>query len=116
MWKPGQSGNPRGRLRKKLVIEYLEEELEELAKTQGIENGTRLTAKKWAQLLFAGDRALWKEYLDRRDGAVKQQLGIHVDVASRMAELFYGEVMRPDEIEDVELSELPESTAPPEPE
>lgn len=98
-WKPGQSGNPKGPPRKKLVVEYLEEEIAEIAKTQGVESGTRLAAKKWAQMLFAGDRGAWKDYLDRRDGAVKQELGVRHDVSARLAELYRG-CMLPEEEEE----------------
>ena len=80
-WQPGcPSPNPNGRPHKKLVVEYLEEELEELAKTQGIECGTRLAAKKWAAMIFNGDRGAWAEYLERRDGKVKEQIEMQVGV------------------------------------
>lgn len=68
-WKPGQSGNPNGRPKRKSFIELLHEHIE----TQDSELEL---LKVFHQMLLSSNTYAWKEYLERRDGKVKDELEI----------------------------------------
>lgn len=76
-WKPGQSGNPKGRPKNvKYVSELLQEELHQVPETIDGKKNT----KTWAELICermltaaveGGQPAIIKELLDRIEGKVK---------------------------------------------
>lgn len=83
-WKPGQSGNPKGRPKKEICITSLvKEHLEKEAKQHGREllneDGTK---KTWSQIVaealvahfIKGNPTAIKEVLDRVDGKVPDKL------------------------------------------
>lgn len=91
-----------------MVVEMLEEELEDLAERQGMDRseGARLVARKWAALMLKdGDKWAIDEYLKRRDGAVKTEVGIKFEAAEAIAALYQAS-MGPEDREVV--PELPE--------
>jgi hypothetical protein len=67
-WKPGETGNPRGRPPRNRQIDDL---LELLDETAGAE---RAISKAWLKKLLEGNVAHLKEYLDRRDGPVPKEV------------------------------------------
>ena len=62
-FKPGQSGNPRGRPPRKAAFDALVEYVEE-------QGATRAISEMWLARMLAGDYQFFREYLDRRDGKV----------------------------------------------
>lgn len=69
-WKPGQSGNPKGRPPRKPVSEALQAIFDELDK-KGHQEYAKAVWKKAA----TGDIAAFKEVADRVEGRVPQSVG-----------------------------------------
>ena len=63
-FKPGQSGNPAGRPPRRPVVEDLEDLIAE-------KKADRAIAAKWLEMMLKGDFRYLQEYLNRRDGKVK---------------------------------------------
>ena len=91
-WKPGQSGNPTGRPRRKTLAEMCVEELDEQARKLGIviteEDRGRLGAKAWAAAIMEKNMRAISELADRRDGAVTARIEGVVEVAHVVREQF----------------------------
>ncbi len=79
-WKPGQTGNPKGYSRKQRAIDHLMDLIE-------IEDLDELIARKWKEMILSGDFRYMKEYLDRRDGKVKDIVEIENKPAPVIVEL-----------------------------
>ena len=91
-WKPGQSGNPKGAPKKRLMIEVLEDELERRAAAEGLprrEAGT-LVARAWLDQVLDGSLGHLREFLDRRDGPVTTKVELSADVPKMLASLWAG--------------------------
>jgi len=81
-WKPGQSGNPKGRPKKEKLLEPLIRELLE-SKRRSDKEGRQwkmIVAEELLRQFTKGNPAAIKEILNRIDGPVKQSLGIDGDV------------------------------------
>jgi hypothetical protein len=81
-WKPGQSGNPKGRPPKLLSITNLiKERLEKIDEKTG-KTYAQLIAEKLVELALDGDHEAHKEILNRIDGKVveKHEIEGHVPV------------------------------------
>lgn len=76
-WKPGQSGNPKGRPISKPFKEALERQLAQLAQTKGLppELGHDVLAAAMVAKAMQGDVAAFKEVADRTDGKVPNPIG-----------------------------------------
>lgn len=79
-WKPGQSGNPKGRPKGTTITEQL------LKLADGVPEGEEkpralLAAEKAWELAMAGDDKLLKILLDRMEGPVKQIIEAQVEQA-----------------------------------
>ena len=78
--------------RKRAIVDYLDEELAEMAVKSGLERheAGRLLAKKWLEHIFKhNDKALLIEALMRRDGAVAVKVKQEIDVVqARLSEMF----------------------------
>lgn len=68
-WKKGQSGNPKGRPKRKSMIELLNEHID----NNGLESKL---VEKWLSMLMSDDFRYFKEYLERRDGKVKDEVEV----------------------------------------
>ena len=93
-WKAGcRSPNPKGRP-KRMIVDLLDQELENIAVAQGLsgEFAGVVVAKRWLAMILEGNVQALKEFLDRRDGAVRKEVGLHVDVQSTLTQL-YGALM-----------------------
>lgn len=66
-WKPGQSGNPNGRPKRKSFIELLHEHIE-------AQDSEKELIAVFHQMLLEKHQYAWKEFLERRDGKVKEQV------------------------------------------
>ncbi len=62
-FKPGQSGNPRGRPPRKAAFDALVEYVDE-------QGATRAISEMWLDKILAGDFAYFRAYLERCDGKV----------------------------------------------
>ena len=69
-WKPGQSGNPKGRPPRKPITEGLQAIFDQLDKKQTEEYSKAL----WKKAAM-GDIAAYKEVADRVEGRVPQSVG-----------------------------------------
>ncbi len=86
-WKPGESGNPKGRPPKGISITSLVKEL--LSQIPDIEEDGVKNDKTWAELIslalvkgaVKGNAPLLKETLDRIDGKVVERVQAEVDPA-----------------------------------
>lgn len=65
-FKPGMSGNPRGRPPRKAAFDGLIEYVDE-------QGATRAIAAVWLAKILAGDYAYFREYLERSDGKVSSR-------------------------------------------
>lgn len=76
-WKPGQSGNPKGRPLSKPYKEALEQQLAALALKNGIDpdRGYEVIAAAHVAKAMTGDMAAIKELADRIDGKVPNPIG-----------------------------------------
>jgi hypothetical protein len=76
-WKPGQSGNPKGRPLSKPYKEALERQLAMLAMQKGLspEQGYDMIAAAHTAKAMSGDMAAIKELADRIDGKVPNPVG-----------------------------------------
>ncbi len=79
-WQKGQSGNPKGYSRGRRAIDHLMDLIEE-------EDLDKIIAKKWKDMIMDGDFRYMKEYLDRRDGKVKETVEIEQKTAPVIVEL-----------------------------
>ncbi len=84
-WKPGQSGNPGGRPKTKLITQAYQELLMEIDPKTGKTKAT-LIAEKTLKEALKGNLAAVKEATDRTEGKVLQQLGVGVSVTEGLAE------------------------------
>ena len=64
-FRPGQSGNPKGRPPRKAAFDAMVEYVDE----QGV---TRAISELWLARMLAGDFRYFKAYLDRTDGKVSK--------------------------------------------
>ena len=76
-WKPGQSGNPKGRPLSRPFKDALERQLAALAQTKGIDpsHGHDILAAAMIAKAMNGDVAAFKEVADRTDGKVANPIG-----------------------------------------
>lgn len=68
-FKPGQSGNPAGYSRGRRAVDDLLDLIAEKKADKAI-------AAKWLQAILEGDFRYMKEYLERRDGKVKDEVEV----------------------------------------
>jgi hypothetical protein len=68
-WEKGKSGNPAGRPKRKSFIELLHEHIE-------AQDSEKELIGVFHKMLLAANQYAWKEYLERRDGKVKDELQI----------------------------------------
>ena len=97
-WKPGQSGNPKGRPKKEKLLEPLIRELLE-SKRRGDKEGRlwkMIVAEELLRQFTKGNPAAIKEVLNRIDGPVKQALEIDgkLEVKNHAREFLIGEFNR----------------------
>ena len=79
-WKPGQSGNPKGRKPKELSLVSLAKQY--LEQVPAIQVGGQANTKTWRELLvqawfvgaYKGNSALFLQLIERIDGKVVQRL------------------------------------------
>lgn len=64
-FKPGQSGNPRGRPPRKAAFDALVNLVDE-------KDAARAIAQVWLDKILAGDFAYFRAYLERSDGKVSR--------------------------------------------
>ena len=69
-WKPGQSGNPKGRPPKKILTEALQRVLAKLNDKE-----TETLVSPYMERIARGDVAAFKEVADRTEGRVPQSVG-----------------------------------------
>lgn len=69
-WKPGQSGNPKGRPKRRTITEELCKLLDQPDETG--KQGWQQVAELLLRLAKEGDRAMLKDLVDRTDGKPKQ--------------------------------------------
>ena len=84
-WKPGQSGNPKGRPKKEKLLEPLIRELLE-SKRRGDKEGRQwkmIVAEELLRQFTKGNPAAIKEVLNRIDGPVKQSVEIDAEVEAK---------------------------------
>ena len=76
-WKPGQSGNPKGRPLSKPYKQALEDQLAALAQMKGLapNQGYAMIASAHVAKAMSGDMAAIKELADRIDGKVPNPIG-----------------------------------------
>lgn len=74
-WKPGQSGNPRGPLPKKLYREALQAALRKLSESGDPQQTAEEIATAHIVKAKDGDMSAIKEFADRIDGKVPQAIG-----------------------------------------
>ena len=74
-WKPGQSGNPKGALPKKLYKQALEAALRKLSDANNPEQVAEEIAVAHIERAKQGDMGAIKEFADRMDGKVPQAIG-----------------------------------------
>jgi len=72
MYKPGQSGNPAGRPKRKSMVELMQEFVDDQKLSDGT-TGDAIPVKLWFKFMSKHWPA-FKEYLDRRDGKVNSDL------------------------------------------
>src|SRR4051812_4980011 len=77
-WKPGQSGNPRGRLPEKLFADQLRIVLFEEDKVTG-RRKMRVIAEKLVEQAMAGEGWAIQQVADRIDGKPAQETNLTVD-------------------------------------
>jgi len=71
-WQPGQSGNPAGRPKHRVISEDIAEVLDEEV-SSGLTKGHKI-AQKLVAMAMAGNMAAIKEILDRTEGRPKQAI------------------------------------------
>ena len=84
-WKPGQSGNPRGRPVERPITQAIREALD-----AGDIASVKELAATGLRRARAGDFRFWREVLDRLDGPVRQELA--ADVTMRSADELIAEM------------------------
>ncbi len=94
-WKPGQSGNPGGRPKKKPMTEALIRILNKLNDAEG-EDFTKALFMKAAQ----GDVAAFKEIADRVEGKVAQPIGGAGDLPDLKIQAITRTIIEPALVED----------------
>ena len=77
-WKPGQSGNPRGRLPDKLFADQLRMVLFEEDKVTG-RRKMRVIAEKLVEQAIAGEGWAIQQVADRIDGKPAQETNLNID-------------------------------------
>ena len=117
-WKPGQSGNPAGRPKRKTLAEMCGEELDEQARKLGIviteEDRGRLGAKAWAAAIMEKNMRAISELADRRDGKGVERVEGVVEVAHVVRAQFDRWLVRDVEPEGDDVRELmPSEPVPP---
>lgn len=70
LWKPGQSGNPAGRPKKKTLMEEIREQL----RAEGAATSLEDVAKKYIAMMKKGSFAHLKEYIEREEGKVPDRV------------------------------------------
>lgn len=109
-WKAGEpSANPLGRPKRRTVVELCREELRRIAEEAGLkvtdEDADLLAARAWAALIARGNVVALKEYLDRRDGAVKANVHVEHEISDVLRGEWQRWAKRPEEVgaEDAEF-------------
>lgn len=74
-WKPGQSGNPKGRPKSKPYKDALDRALRKLSDSDNAEDMLDRIAAAHITRCMEGDMAAIKELADRHDGKVPQGIG-----------------------------------------
>ena len=69
-WKKGQSGNPKGRPKRKTITETIHEVLEEMYPGQGEKTNREMIARVAIKEAIKGGFPFVKEVMDRTDGRV----------------------------------------------
>ena len=85
-FKPGQSGNPGGRPKTKLITQAYQELLMEIDPKTGKTKAT-LIAEKTLKEALKGNLTAVKEATDRTEGKALQQLGVGVSVTDDLPEI-----------------------------
>jgi hypothetical protein len=70
-WKPGQSGNPRGRPPEKPIRDALKKVLDEF---EGDTGAIHALAKVAVKQALKGDHRFWREVRDMIDGPIRQEM------------------------------------------
>jgi hypothetical protein len=82
-WKPGQSGNPRGRPKTRTLSEELRARLKEQYPGRSDATYGRMVAHKLVDLAIDGEIAAIREVFDRTEGKPKQVVDVNVEERKR---------------------------------
>lgn len=99
-WKPGQSGNPSGRPKLKLLTDAIRDALQ--TEGPGGKLWVDIVVEKWLQMIFDGDVAALRELLNRLEGRsplkIDLDANIHDDGSDMLAILqaFAPDCIQPD--------------------
>jgi hypothetical protein len=82
-WKPGQSGNPRGRPKTRTLSEELRARLKEQYPGRSDATYGQMLAHKLVDLAIDGEIAAIREVFDRTEGKPKQVVDVNVEERKR---------------------------------
>jgi len=82
-WKPGQSGNPAGRPKARLLSEHLRDRLKEQFPGRSEATYGRMVAEALVDRAINGDVMAIREVFDRTEGKPKQTIDVNVEERKR---------------------------------